>query len=475
MARAFIAVPLLLCLTGCELIRNILGIEDKQEQFTLAVATTGLGSVSRAPDRDRYDAGSEVLLTAVPQPGNTFSGWSGGVSGTQNPITVIVNSNVSVTAGFAPALRTLTVVKAGIAAGTVTGTGIDCGTDCSEQLGPGTVTLIATPATGASFGSWTGCDNVTGTSCTVDMTSDRTVTATFAFSLGAPQVTVPATSSNGSYQVTVKCVSALCSTTIVVQEAPTVAFTSPTQQTYPNSPDPLIISYSGRPAGTYCYRAAFSTPNWGNAACVTVTAPTTAVLRITNTSSYDMIDIRLNNVQKVEYPYGILAGQSVDFTFSASGTVSVALGNGFYDSDHSRDIWFTLTGTANVTLGQTTTVTFENPTIGELLGNFTTAKNWDGQYFDNSANSYFKRFRFTKATNGWQLYNSTGPCFGGSTCSFSQQSSGTVRLVSWPRYSSIVTFDFGPGTAPAHIMYPFGSFQYQNGPSSWSIIEYWRQ
>jgi hypothetical protein len=441
----------------------------------VTVATLGPGSVSRNPTQDSYEAGTQVQLTAVPQPGNVFSSWSGAANGTQNPTTLTINSNVSVTAHFTASLMRLTVVKAGSAAGTVTGTGIDCGTDCTEMLGPGLVVLTAAPANGAEFDSWSGCDNFSANTCTVNMMSDRMVTASFAFSLAAPQVTVPATSANGSYQVTVKCVSGLCSTSIVVQEAPTVAFTNPTQSFYANSPDPLILSYTGKPAGTYCYRAAFTAPNWGNAACVTVTSPATAVLRILNTSSYDIIDTRLNGVQQLDYPYGILAGHSVDFMFPASGTVSFVLGNGFYNSDHSRDVWFTLTGSVGITLGQTTVVTFSNPTIGGLLTNSATTANWDGQYFDAGANSYFARFKFTKSSNGWQLFNSTAPCFGGSTCSFTQQGSGTLRLVSWPKYSSIVTFDFGPGTSQANIMYPFGSFQYRNGPASWPIIEYWRQ
>ncbi len=357
----------------------------------------------------------------------------------------------------------------------MTGAGINCGADCTEMLGPGSEVLTAVPASGSAFDSWSGCDNVSANSCTVNMTSDRTVTVTFGSSLSGPQVTVPATSANGSYQVTVKCVTALCSTSIVVQEAPTSAFVNPTQSFYANSTDPLILSYTGKPAGTYCYRAAFTVPNWGSAACVTVTSAATAVLHISNASSYDLIDVRLNGIQKVDYPYVILAGHSADFVFTSAGSVSYVLNNGFYNYDQSRDPLFGLTGTTSVTLGQTTVLTFENPTIGGLLTNFAAAANWDGQYFDNDGNSYFARYRFSNGSNGWQFLHSTAPCFGGSTCSFTQQASGTVRLVSWPKYSAVVTFDFGPGTAPADIMYPFGSFQYRNGPSSWPTIEYWRQ
>jgi len=256
----------------------------------------------------------------------------------------------------------------------------------------------------------------------------------------------------------------------VLQEAPTTAFVNPTQTFYSNSSFPRVIAFSGKPAGTYCYRAAFSAPNWGAPACVTVSLQTTALLRITNTSSYDIIDARLNNVQQVTYPYVILAGQSADFVFTTGGSVNYSLGNGFYNVDQSRDIWFTLAGTTTVTAGQTTTIS-----IGKLLGGAGAATNWDGMYFDANLNSFFARFRFTTATNAFQLYNSTAPCFGGTTCNFALVGSGTARLVSWPRYSAIVSFDFGPGTAVANIAYPFASFTYRNGPASWPIIEYVRQ
>lgn len=473
MSRTLILLVLVACLTGCNLIHDIFGPKPHHEDFSVTIATTGQGSVSRNPNQTRYSSGSQVQLTAVAQPGNVFTSWSGAAAGSQNPITLTVNSNISVTANFAASLAKLTVVKAGLGAGTVTGTGINCGSDCTEMLA-GTVVLTATPATGATFDSWVGCDNVAANQCTVNLSSDRTVTAHFSLPVSAPQVTVPATSSNGSYQVTIKCVSALCSTSISLQEAPTAAFVNPVQTFYANSPDPLIVSYSGKAPGTYCYRAAFTVPNWGSSACVTVTAPTVAVLRIKNQSSYDLIDIRLNSVQHADYPYGIAVGNYTDFTFTTSGNVSYSLGNGFYNPDGSRDVWFTFTGSISVTLGQTAVLTINNLTIGQLLS-VNASQNWDGMYFDNDANSYFARFRFTRSTNGWQLFDSTAPCFGGSTCNFSQVGSGTVRLLSWPAYSPTVTFDLGPGTAATTITYPFASFEYDNGPSSWHKIDYWRQ
>jgi len=75
---------------------------------------------------------------------------------------------------------TLTVNFAGTGSGTVTSSpsGLSCATTCSAHFTSGTVTLTATP-NGSTFGGWSGCDSISGQACTVDLTSDRTVTATF--------------------------------------------------------------------------------------------------------------------------------------------------------------------------------------------------------------------------------------------------------------------------------------------------------
>jgi chitodextrinase len=87
---------------------------------------------------------------------------------------------------------TLTVTKTGIVGGgTVSSSSrpdspnqINCGATCSADYGWGTVvTLTATPAFGNIFNGWSGCDTVSGTTCTVTMSAARSVSASF---LGAP-------------------------------------------------------------------------------------------------------------------------------------------------------------------------------------------------------------------------------------------------------------------------------------------------
>jgi autotransporter-associated beta strand protein len=61
----------------------------------------GTVSVNPAPDQaGKYAPGSVVTLTASPAAGNTFAGWTGNVSSTNNPLVVAVISNLTVSADF---------------------------------------------------------------------------------------------------------------------------------------------------------------------------------------------------------------------------------------------------------------------------------------------------------------------------------------------------------------------------------------
>lgn len=75
---------------------------------------------------------------------------------------------------------TLTVVRSGGGSGAVSTTNISCGSTCSAAFASGTsLTLTATPASGSGFAGWSG-GGCTGTAtCSITLTSDETVTATF--------------------------------------------------------------------------------------------------------------------------------------------------------------------------------------------------------------------------------------------------------------------------------------------------------
>ena len=58
------------------------------------------GSVSMDPPGGTYNEGTFVSLTAVPDEGFIFTGWSGDISGTTNPKTINLKENRTITANF---------------------------------------------------------------------------------------------------------------------------------------------------------------------------------------------------------------------------------------------------------------------------------------------------------------------------------------------------------------------------------------
>ena len=83
-----------------------------QDEYVLTVNVVGSGSVARVPDQVSYHLGDSVLLTANPIAGWSFSAWSGGLSGSTNPRTIIINGTTTITATFTQDEYTVVVAAA---------------------------------------------------------------------------------------------------------------------------------------------------------------------------------------------------------------------------------------------------------------------------------------------------------------------------------------------------------------------------
>ena len=410
-------------------------------QYTLTVNIVGSGSVAKNPNKSSYNQGEQVQLTATPVSGYSFSNWTGDASGTANPVTVTMNGNKTVTATFTlipPTQYTLTVNIVG--SGSVAKNPNKSSYNQGEQ-----VQLTATPVSGYSFSNWTGDASGTANPVTVTMNGNKTVTATFTL--------IPPT----QYTLTVNIVG-----------SGSVA-KNPNKSSYNQGEQVQLTATPG---------SGYSFSNWtgdasGTANPVTVTmngnktvtatfnaAP--PVLRIVNKTHYDMIDIKLNNQQMVAYPHAILPQGQYDFTFATPGTVDYNLGVGFYNNGVPQN-WFLYSGRTTVSAGQTTTITFNNPTIGQFLSNFNQGgRDWVGEYWHNLQLGWAK-FHF--GYNGsWTFYDNNV-----------QKGTGSVILVSWPDYGVIIQFKLCSTCEIINWGYPFGCFKYTNGPSDWRIIEYCAQ
>jgi uncharacterized repeat protein (TIGR02543 family) len=152
-------------------------------QVSLTVNTAGSGTVSKNPNQTIFDLNIPVQLTANSATGWQFTGWSGALSGTTNPATLVMDGDKTVTANFAaiPTCYTLTTAVSPSGVGVVSiNTASNCGGSHKYTSGT-TVNLTATANDGSVyiFDRWGGCSTTSGTSCTVAMNTDRAVTAYF--------------------------------------------------------------------------------------------------------------------------------------------------------------------------------------------------------------------------------------------------------------------------------------------------------
>jgi hypothetical protein len=69
-------------------------------RYTLQVTVDGLGTVNPYPPWPGFLAGEMVRLSALPGWGAHWQGWSGDISGTDNPLTITINGDTWLTATF---------------------------------------------------------------------------------------------------------------------------------------------------------------------------------------------------------------------------------------------------------------------------------------------------------------------------------------------------------------------------------------
>jgi peptidoglycan/xylan/chitin deacetylase (PgdA/CDA1 family) len=142
-----------------------------QNEYALTLNTAGSGTTT-LDHAGPYHYGDVVQITAAPDAGWTFTGWSGDLSGGINPATVTINGNMSITATYTRIMYDLTVNLVGQGA-------VSKDPDQSSYTPGQVVTLTATANPGWAFGGWSGDLTGSANPTTVTLSSNKTVTATF--------------------------------------------------------------------------------------------------------------------------------------------------------------------------------------------------------------------------------------------------------------------------------------------------------
>ncbi len=127
---------------------------------------------------ERYSSGTVVTLTPIPGTGSVFAGWTGSSDCKDGSVTM--NANKSCTANFALNQALLTVTAKGRGTVDSTAGGMTCTGTCTFGVSLGsTITLRATPSAGSSFAGWSGSGCKGTSDCTITLSTNKSVTASF--------------------------------------------------------------------------------------------------------------------------------------------------------------------------------------------------------------------------------------------------------------------------------------------------------
>jgi uncharacterized repeat protein (TIGR02543 family) len=140
--------------------------------YTLMVDVDGNGVVSANPNQSTYLYEDAVLLAATPDPGWRFDHWSGDLTGSENPVAVIITGNLGITAHFVQEQYTVSI-------GTVGSGSVAATPDLPTYLYNDLVTFTANPGPGWFFEHWEG--DLTGSisPLSVTITESKVITAVF--------------------------------------------------------------------------------------------------------------------------------------------------------------------------------------------------------------------------------------------------------------------------------------------------------
>ena len=142
--------------------------------ITTKVQPDGTGSIVVSPSSDQVQEGATVSFTAKPNGEYAFTGWSGSLSGTENPKTVTASSNLNVVANFTLRSYPLTITVEG--EGSVTEKVVSTKADYTSGT---IVELTAQPAEHWLFDHWEGDFKGNTNPAQITVSSAKSVKAVF--------------------------------------------------------------------------------------------------------------------------------------------------------------------------------------------------------------------------------------------------------------------------------------------------------
>ena len=147
---------------------------------TITVTQPSFGTIALNPAKTVYQLGDEVTATVTVPEHYIFSNWTGGISGTTNPITFTVGQSISISANVTvdptnpPASSTITINQP-TTGGTINITPVQ-----TTYYNGTTITASLSISSGYSFDGWTGSFSGTTNPKTFVLTENVTIGATLS-------------------------------------------------------------------------------------------------------------------------------------------------------------------------------------------------------------------------------------------------------------------------------------------------------
>jgi len=188
---------------------------------------------------------------------------------------------------------------------------------------------------------------------------------------------------------------------------------------------------------------------------------TTTATKFQNSTVWSVVYLTIDGVQEFpSAPQGISPGAFYQFTLG-TGSHTYEAHTGYWNGS-SRFELYVYKGSFTQASGVVGTVTLSNPTIQQLLTEFQSTGSWSGEWWGSDLSLHMRTFRF-----------SSGGTFSLWDDSSSPFATGTYTLISYTE--GVVTFRVTYSTGSTYdgtLDEIYGYFYMQNGPSSWTTIQY---
>ncbi len=142
--------------------------------YSVTTSVVGGGSLNGDPAGPEYASGAEITLSADAESGWRFQGWSGGLTGSENPATITVTSDLAIVATFSVPPQSMTITTTVLGGGTVSRD-----SPGPEYVRNTNVTLRAHADSGWRFLKWDGDLFGSENPATIRVTSDLSIRAIF--------------------------------------------------------------------------------------------------------------------------------------------------------------------------------------------------------------------------------------------------------------------------------------------------------